>query len=709
MAPTLASLTENGIPISLGCAVLGLIFALWLIKSLLSISSGTEKMQFIANAIEQGAKAYLGRQLRSIGIIGIVITVLLFWKKDVPTAIGFIVGAVCSLAAGFIGMRIAVKANVRTAEGARTSPKKALQAAFSGGAVTGLLVVALALLSTGGFYLVVEKMMPGKAVPSLIGLALGASLISVFARLGGGIYTKAADVGADLVGKVEQNLDEDDPRNPATIADNVGDNVGDCAGMAADVFETYAVSLIGAVLVGALTAATGASAAAVVYPFVLGGAAIIASIIGVLFVNGFGGRADRALMGGVLVSSVISAAAFYPLTNAMFPDGLKLKDGAVLTSAGLFASALIGLVMTGVSVVITNYYTSTAHAPVRKIAQASETGHATNIICGLSIGQQATAPMVLSIGAAIWASHSFAGLYGISIAVMAMLSMAGIIISLDAFGPITDNAGGIAVMSGLPPEVRKTTDELDAVGNTMKAVTKGYAIASAGLAAVVLFGSYFVDLKDHLEHTLAMMPALSADALAAARAKIADTLGFSLNDPKVMIGLFIGGLLPYLFSAFSMSAVGRAAGAVVTEVRRQIAAFPGILSGKDTPDYGACVDIVTKAALREMIIPALIPIVAVITVAAIPDGAKILGGVLVGSIVTGLFMGISMTSSGGAWDNAKKYIEEGHHGGKHSEAHKASVTGDTVGDPYKDTSGPAINPMIKVVNIVAILIIPIFF
>ena len=706
MALTLATLIENGIPISLACAALGLIFALWLIKSLLSISSGTEKMQFIANAIEQGAKAYLSRQLVSISVIGIAIAALLFWKKDVPTAIGFIVGAVCSLAAGFIGMRIAVKANVRTAEGARTSAKKALQAAFSGGAVTGLLVVALALLSTGGFYLIVEKLMPGKAVASLIGLALGASLISVFARLGGGIYTKAADVGADLVGKVEHDLAEDDPRNPATIADNVGDNVGDCAGMAADVFETYAVSLIGAVLVGALTAATGASAAAVVYPFLLGGVSIITSIIGVLFVNSYGGKAGPALMGGVLVSSVISAAAFYPLTNWIFPAGLAMKEGAALTTQGIFLASIVGLVMTGVSVLITNYYTSTAYGPVRKIAKSSETGHGTNVIAGLAIGQQATAPMVLCIGAAIWGAHAFAGLYGIAIAVMAMLSMAGIIISLDAFGPITDNAGGIAVMSGLPPEVRKTTDELDAVGNTMKAVTKGYAIASAGLAAVVLFGSYFVDLKDHLEHALT---GVTGDALIALKAKIADTLGFSLNDPKVMIGLFIGGLLPYLFSAFSMSAVGRAAGAVVTEVRRQIKALPGILTGKDTPDYGTCVDIVTKAALKEMIIPALIPIAAVLAVAAIPDGAKILGGVLVGSIVTGLFMGISMTSSGGAWDNAKKYIEDGHHGGKGSEAHKASVTGDTVGDPYKDTSGPAINPMIKVVNIVAILIIPIFF
>ena len=699
MVLTLASLIENGIPISLGCAAVGLVFALWLIKSLLSIPPGTDKMQFIANAVEQGAKAYLGRQLMSISVIGVVIAALLFWKKDAPTAVGFVLGAVCSLAAGFIGMRIAVKANVRTAEGARSSAKKALQAAFSGGAVTGLLVVALALLSTGGFYLLVTKWQPANAINSLVGVALGASLISVFARLGGGIYTKAADVGADLVGKVEQDLDEDDPRNPATIADNVGDNVGDCAGMAADVFETYAVSLIGAVLVGGLTAAAGATGAAIAYPFLIGGAAIIASIIGVIYVNAVGGKADKALMGGVLVSAVICAAAFWPITQAVFPNGLALASGTTLTADGLYLAAIVGLVMTGVAVLITNYYTSTAYGPVRKIAKASETGHATNIIAGLATGMHATALPVIFIGASIWVSFHFAGLYGIAIAVMAMLSMAGIIISLDAFGPITDNAGGIAVMSGLPSEVRKTTDELDAVGNTMKAVTKGYAIASAGLAAVVLFGSYFVDLKNHLINH----PGATAE-------QVAKELTFSLNDPAVIIGLFIGGLLPYMFSAYSMSAVGRAAGAVVSEVRRQIGLKPGILKGEDTPEYGACVDIVTKAALKEMIIPALLPILAVILVAAIPGVGKVmLGGVLVGSIVTGLFMGIAMTSSGGAWDNAKKYIEEGAHGGKHSEAHKASVTGDTVGDPYKDTSGPAINPMIKVVNIVAILIIPIFF
>jgi len=537
----------------------------------------------------------------------------------------------------------------------------------------------------------------------LVGVALGASLISVFARLGGGIYTKAADVGADLVGKVESNLDEDDPRNPATIADNVGDNVGDCAGMAADVFETYAVSLIGTVLVGALTTGGDGLAAgspAVIYPFVLGGLAILASIAGILFVNYTSFKPANALMGGVLVSALISAAVFWPITYVLFPKGIEVHDvlgggEAVYPASGIYLAAIVGLLMTGASVLITNYYTSTSYAPVRKIAEASRTGHATNIIAGIAVGLNSTALPVLCIGAAIWTSYASAGLYGIAVAVMAMLAMAGIIISLDAFGPITDNAGGIAVMSGLPKEVRAITDELDAVGNTMKAVTKGYAIASAGLAAVVLFGSYVVDLRHHLEHVLT-------------EAQLNARLEFSIKDPKVIIGLFIGGLLPYLFSAFSMNAVGRAAGAVVTEVRRQLAAHPGILTGQDVPEYGACVDIVTKAALKEMIIPALLPVLAVVIVAW-GLGSAVLGGVLVGSIVTGLFMGISMTSSGGAWDNAKKYIEEGHFGGKGSEAHKAAVTGDTVGDPYKDTSGPAINPMIKVVNIVAILIIPIFF
>jgi K(+)-stimulated pyrophosphate-energized sodium pump len=698
-------LESSGLLLAMTCGAIGLGFALYLIKSIVNAPAGNDRMKQIASAIEEGAKAYLNRQVTSIGIIAAIITVLLFMFKDVPTALGFVLGAVCSLAAGFIGMRIAVMANVRTAQGATESRQKALRAAFNGGAVTGLLVVGLGLLSVSLFYVLVRSFAgEEKSVASLVGVALGASLISVFARLGGGIYTKAADVGADLVGKVESNLDEDDPRNPATIADNVGDNVGDCAGMAADVFETYAVSLIGAVLVGFLTAGSGAP---VIYPFVLGGVAIIASIIGVIYVNRTSAAPAAALMTGVLLSSLISAVAFFPITKMMFPDGLKVNDvltGTTVhfTSGGIYFAAIVGLLMTGAAVLITNYYTSTHYGPVRKIAKASETGHATNIIAGLAVGMHATALPVLCIASSIWLSYNSAGLYGIAIAVMAMLAMAGIIISLDAFGPITDNAGGIAVMSGLPKEVRAITDDLDAVGNTMKAVTKGYAIASAGLAAIVLFGSYYVDLKHHLMS--------GASNLKLNQEQIEAVLSFSLKDPKVMIGLFLGGLLPYLFSAFSMNAVGRAAGAVVTEVRRQLAAKPGILKGEDTPEYGACVDIVTKAALKEMIVPALLPVLAVVVVGSFgAEGAKMLGGVLVGSIVTGLFMGISMTSSGGAWDNAKKYIEEGNHGGKGSDAHKASVTGDTVGDPYKDTSGPAINPMIKVVNIVAILIIPIFF
>ncbi len=550
--------------------------------------------------------------------------------------------------------------------------------------------MGLALLSVGGFYTVANWFMHDQAVKCLVGLALGSSLISVFARLGGGIYTKAADVGADLVGKIESNLEEDDPRNPATIADNVGDNVGDCAGMAADVFETYAVSLVGAILVGALTLA--AYPAAVIYPFVLGGISVLGAIIGILFVNISGGKPGTVLMGAVGASALVSAVLFWPATHLLFPSDVII--GGVARSANdLYFASLVGLLMTGVVVVITNYYTSMSFAPVRKIAKASETGHATNIIAGLATGQRATALPVGFIGIAILLSYHFAGLYGIAIAVMSMLSMAGIIISLDAFGPITDNAGGIAVMSNLPKEIRGITDELDAVGNTMKAVTKGYAIASAGLAALVLFGSYVEELKAHFG---ANHRTYSFD--------------FSLNDPKVIIGLFIGGLLPFLFTAFSMDAVGKAAGAVVREVRRQLTAKPGILRGEDVPEYGTCVDIVTKAALREMIVPALLPVLFVLAVAMIKQlGPVVLGGLLVGTIVTGLFVAIAMTSSGGAWDNAKKYIEEGNLGGKGSFAHAASVTGDTVGDPYKDTAGPAINPMIKVVNIVAILIIPIFF
>ncbi len=673
------------------CAVIGLVFAFFLIITVIRRSPGNEKMQEISAAVQEGAKAYLHRQVVTISAIAVIIFLLLFRFKDHPTAIGFVIGAFCSLAAGYIGMRIAVLANVRTTQAASVTRTAALRIAFNGGAVTGLLVVGLALLAVSIFYTVAEQMVGhALAVRSLVGLALGGSLISVFARLGGGIYTKAADVGADLVGKIEKGLEEDDPRNPATIADNVGDNVGDCAGMAADVFETYAVSLIGAILVGALTLA--AEPAAIIYPFVLGGISVLGAICGVFFVNIAGGKPAPVLMGAVITNALISAILFWPATHYLFPEGITIS-GVVRSPTQLYFASVIGLVMTAVVVAITNYYTSMRYRPVQKIAHASETGHATNIIAGLAVGQHATALPVGFIGIAILLSFHFAGLYGIAIAVMSMLSMAGIIISLDSFGPITDNAGGVAVMAKLPKEIRSITDELDAVGNTMKAVTKGYAIASAGLAALVLFGSYVEELRDHVT----------------ARGEVF-SFQFSLTEPKVIIGLFIGGLLPFIFTAFSMDAVGIAAGAVVREVRRQLKAKPGILTGQDTPDYGTCVDIVTKAALRQMIIPALLPLIFVVAVAMIkPLGPVVLGGMLVGTIVTGLFIAIAMTSGGGAWDNAKKFIEEGNLGGKGSFAHAAAVTGDTVGDPYKDTAGPAINPMIKVVNIVAILIIPIFF
>ena len=673
------------------CAVIGLVFAFFLILAVMRHSAGNEKMREISAAVQEGAKAYLNRQVKTISVIAVIIFILLFIFKDHATAIGFVIGAFCSLAAGFIGMRVAVLANVRTTQAASVTRTAALRIAFNGGAVTGLLVVGLALLAVSIFYTVAGKIVGHDlAVRSLVGLALGGSLISVFARLGGGIYTKAADVGADLVGKIEKGLEEDDPRNPATIADNVGDNVGDCAGMAADVFETYAVSLIGAILVGALTL-TG-TPAAIIYPFVLGGISVLGAICGIFFVNIAPGKPAPVLMGAVITNALISAILFWPATHLLFPAGVTIS-GVVRSPTQLYFASVIGLIMTAVVVAITNYYTSMRYRPVQKIAHASETGHATNIIAGLAVGQHATALPVGFIGIAILLSFHFAGLYGIAIAVMAMLSMAGIIISLDSFGPITDNAGGVAVMSNLPKEVRAVTDELDAVGNTMKAVTKGYAIASAGLAALVLFGSYVEELRDHVT----------------ARGEVF-SFQFSLTEPKVIIGLFIGGLLPFIFTAFSMDAVGVAAGAVVREVRRQLQAKPGILTGQDVPDYGTCVDIVTKAALREMIIPALLPLLFVVAVAMIPQlGPVVLGGMLVGTIVTGLFIAIAMTSSGGAWDNAKKFIEEGNLGGKGSFAHAAAVTGDTVGDPYKDTAGPAINPMIKVVNILAILIIPIFF
>jgi len=669
-------LTTNSISLSIALALIGLAIAIILIRKILASDAGNERMAQIAGAVQEGAKAYLSRQTRAVTIIAFIMVFAVWYARTGASAIGFVIGSVCSLAAGYIGMTIAVRANVRTAQAASVSSHSALKVAFNGGAVTGLLVVALGLLSVAGFYAIMVKMHGTKeAIDALVGLALGSSLISVFARLGGGIYTKAADVGADLVGKNEQNLPEDDPRNPATIADNVGDNVGDCAGMAADVFETYAVSLIGALLVAFLTVKDNA-AAALAYPFVLCALSLVASIIGIGFVNFVKQKsATAALIGGVGVAGVISAILFYAATNSMFPAAV---------GAPLFKCALVGVVLTFLVVWITNYFTSTHHAPVRRIAKASETGHATNIIAGISAGHHATLAPVLLIAASIWFCFEWAGLYGISVAVVSMLSMSGIIIALDAFGPITDNAGGIAAMSGLPADVRKTTDELDAVGNTMKAVTKGYAIASAGLAAMVLFGSYVEDLKAYLPGV---------------------TMAFDLNNPKVIIGMFIGGLLPFLFTAFCMDAVGNAAGAVVRNVRDQITKFPGILTGTVTPNYKECVDIVTKAALGQMIVPALLPLVFVIGTAFL--GKEALGGVLIGTIITGLFVGIAMTSAGGAWDNAKKYVEEGNHGGKGSFAHQAAVTGDTVGDPYKDTAGPAVNPMIKVVNILAILIIPI--
>jgi K(+)-stimulated pyrophosphate-energized sodium pump len=679
-------LLDKGPIISIVLGAVGLGYAVLLIKKIMAASPGNDAMKRVAAAIQEGAKAYLSRQVRTVSVIAVIITALLFWwKQSAPVPVGFLIGAVCSMIAGFIGMRIAVVANVRTTQAATHSSLAALRVAFNGGAVTGLLVVGLALVAVAVFYLFMARGgHEREAIDSLVGLALGASLISVFARLGGGIYTKAADVGADLVGKNENALDEDDPRNPATIADNVGDNVGDCAGMAADVFETYAVTLIGALLVASLSLTGDGAAAALVYPFLIGGVSIVGAVLGVLWVNVRQGSATSLLMQSVGISALVTAVLSYPITQSLFGH----IEGLPFSANALYGAALIGLALTAAVVVITNYYTATQYGPVRKIAKASETGHATNIIAGIAIGNYATALPVILICASIAGGYMLAGLYGIAIAVMSMLSMAGIIVSLDAFGPITDNAGGIAVMSELPKEVREVTDALDAVGNTMKAVTKGYAIASAGVAALVLFGSFYLELEKHLAHAVE----------------------FSLKDPYVIIGLFLGGLMPFLFSAMSMNAVGNAAGAVVKEVRRQIAAHPGILKGTDTPEYATCVDIVTRAALREMIVPALLPVAGVLIVGGIPLlGYKALGGMLMGTIVTGLFLGLSMTSAGGAWDNAKKFIEEGNHGGKGSEAHKAAVTGDTVGDPYKDTSGPAINPMIKVVNIVAILVIPLLF